>query len=147
MKFRLLFVLSLLSLSVWAQRPAAGFTADVKGQNRIAQIKIAKLTNDMKLTKAQAEKFWPVYNAFDSQRRDLNREIHQLARNISEDDDAFKKQERIQDLKQRELDLTKKYKTEFLKVISEQQYGLMLTSEERFKQALLQQLKDRNKDE
>jgi Spy/CpxP family protein refolding chaperone len=149
MKFRLLFVFLLLSLAGWAQRPSSssGFATDQKGQSRIAQIKIAKLTNDMKLTKTQAEKFWPVYNNYDRQRREINREINQLARNFSEDDDAFKKQERIQELKQRELDLTKKSKTEFLKVISEQQYGIMLTSEERFKQALLQQLKDRNKDE
>ena len=100
----------------------------------------------MKLTKVQAERFWPVYHAFNNQRREIRREIRSLSQNFSEDDDAYTKQERIQELKQKELDLTRKYKTDFLKVISEQQYGIMLVSEERFNQVLLERLKERHHD-
>lgn len=149
MKYISIGILLLLSLNVFSQgvgRVNSTNPAASTQQDRIQQIKIGKLTSDMKLTKSQAEKFWPIYNAFDSQRKEIRREIRMLSRSISEDDDAYKKQERIQNLKQKELDLTRKYKADFLRVISEQQYGVMLVSEERFNQVLLDKLKERNHD-
>jgi pyruvate/2-oxoacid:ferredoxin oxidoreductase beta subunit len=150
MKYLSLGFLLMLSIGTYAQqgpgRASVNASRTATTQDRITQIKIAKLTADMKLTKVQAQKFWPIYDAFDLQRREIRREIRSLSRNFSEDDDAYKKQERIQDLKQKELDLTKRYKADFLKVISEQQYGIMLVSEERFNQTLLETLKERNKD-
>jgi len=145
MKYISIGFLLLFSLTASAQGPGSNSNSrSSTQQDRILQIKIAKLTSDMKLTKSQAEKFWPVYHAFDNQRKEIRREIRQLSRNFSEDDDAYKKQERIQELKQKELDLTRRYKGDFLKVISEQQYGIMLVSEERFNQVLLDRLKERN---
>jgi phosphoribosylamine-glycine ligase len=41
------------------------------------------------------------------------------------------------------LDLRKKYKDEFLKVISPQQLATLIESEKEFKRLLLQQMKDR----
>ncbi len=150
MRFLYLIGILLLSLNLLAQRP--GTSGESRDQDRssqvkrISQLKKAKLASDMKLSKSQDEKFWPVYNTFDTHRRELRREINQLSRNITEDDDAYKKQEKLLDLKQRELDLIKRYKPDFLKVISEQQFGIMLTSEERFNRAVLEHLKERNKD-
>ncbi len=149
MKYISIGILLLLSLNAFSQgsgRANSTNSGASTQQDRIQQIKIAKLTSDMKLTKGQAEGFWPIYNAFDNQRKEIRREIRLLSRNISEDDDAYKKQERIQYLKQKELDLTRKYKGDFLRVISEQQYGVMLVSEERFNQVLLDRLKERNHD-
>lgn len=147
MKYISIGILLMLSLNAFSQgagRANSTNPGTSTQQDRILQIKIAKLTSDMKLTKSQAEKFWPVYNSFDNQRKEIRREIRLLSRNFSEDDDAYKKQERIQELKQKELDITRKYKGDFLRVISEQQYGIMLVSEERFNQVLLDKLKERN---
>ncbi len=150
MRYISIGILLLFSLTAFSQvssgRTSVRNSQTSNQQDRILQLKIAKLTSDMKLTKAQAEKFWPVYHAFNNQRKDIRREIRLLSRNFSEDDDAYTKQERIQELKQKELDLTRKYKTDFLKVISEQQYGIMLVSEERFNQVLLDRLRERNHD-
>lgn len=149
MKYISIGILLMLSLNAFSQgagRANSTNPGTSTQQDRILQIKIAKLTSDMKLTKSQAEKFWPIYNSFDNQRKEIRREIRLLSRNFSEDDDAYKKQERIQELKQKELDITRKYKGDFLRVISEQQYGIMLVSEERFNQVLLDKLKERNHD-
>lgn len=149
MKYISIGILLMLSLNAFSQgagRANSTNPGTSTQQDRILQIKIAKLTSDMKLTKSQAEKFWPIYNSFDNHRKEIRREIRLLSRNFSEDDDAYKKQERIQELKQKELDITRKYKGDFLRVISEQQYGIMLVSEERFNQVLLDKLKERNHD-
>lgn len=148
MKYFSLGILLFIALSTAAQQSPArtSISRNATQPDRITQIKIAKLTADMKLSKAQAQKFWPIYDAFDNQRKEIRREIRSLSRNFTEDDDAYKKTERIQDLRQKELDLTKKYKSDFLKVVTEQQYGTMLVSEERFNQVLLETLKERNRD-
>ena len=148
MKYFSLGIMLFFAVSAAAQQSPArsNNSRNATQQDRITQIKIAKLTADMKLSKVQAQKFWPIYDAFDHQRKEIRREIRALSRNFSEDDDAYKKTERIQDLRQKELDLTRKYKGDFLKVISEQQYGIMLVSEERFNQVLLETLKERNRD-
>lgn len=147
MRFILSGLFVMWSLSGMAQVPESASTYTARSQNRITQIKIAKLTNDMKLSKAQAEKFWPIYNEFDNKRININREIRQLSRNISEDDNPYKGQEKILKLKQERLDLIRQYKPSFLKVITEKQYGLMIASEENFNQTLLEKLKERNQDE
>ena len=147
MRIFLVSFLILLTGYSFAQNPARSNFRDDKAESRIVQIKIARLTADMKLSKAQAEKFWPVYNDFDKKRIDLNREIKQLSQSITEDDNPFQKQEKIQKLKQQRLDLVKTYKPDFLKIISENQYSIMITSEERFNQILLEKLKERNQDE
>lgn len=146
MRSTYIWILLLFSLNSFGQQFGERRSNAQKGQDKITQLKIAKLTSDMQMTKSQAQKFWPVYNDFDAKRRDIRRQIRQLSKNISEDDDAYKKQQRILDLKQNELDLTRTYKASFLRVITEQQYGIMLTSEERFNQVLLERLKDRQND-
>ncbi len=135
----------LLLFTILIYIPSFGQDESQQSQrNRLQQIKIAKLTGDMNLSKGQAQKFWPIYNSFDSKRTEIRREIRHLSKSISEDDDLYKKQEKILGLKQKEIDLTRSYKNEFLKVVSEQQYGAMLASEERFNQQLLDRLKRSN---
>lgn len=147
MRFILAGLFIVWSFSGMAQVPENRSSYTARSQSRITQIKIAKLTNDMKLSKAQAEKFWPIYNEFDTKRININREIRQLSKNLSEDDNPYKGQEKILKLKQQRLDLIRQYKPNFLKVISEKQYGLMIASEENFNQTLLEKLKERNQDE
>lgn len=52
--------------------------------DQIRSLKIAHLTSVMKLTKAEAEKFWPLYNTYDTKMHELrHREIVKYIRNES----------------------------------------------------------------
>lgn len=49
------------------------------GQDRhekIKALKTAYITEQLSLTKAEAEKFWPIYNAYEVQREELKDEAH-----------------------------------------------------------------------
>ncbi|MGJ5641591.1 sensor of ECF-type sigma factor [Formosa sp. S-31] len=57
----LILITVLCSLSGWAQDK----------EEKIKTLKTAYITEQLSLTKAEAEKFWPVYNAFDKKNDDL----------------------------------------------------------------------------
>ena len=60
---RSIYILILLffSLNSFGQQLREGRSNTQIGQDKITQIKIAKLTSDMRMTKTQAQKFWPIY--------------------------------------------------------------------------------------
>lgn len=45
-----------------------------KGQEKIKVFKIAFLTEKLNLTENEAEKFWPIYNAYERKKTELRRE-------------------------------------------------------------------------
>lgn len=59
-------ILFLVSISTFAQ---GGKQGEKKAQ--IKALKVAFITEELKLTSAEAEKFWPLYNAYDSEQSDL----------------------------------------------------------------------------
>lgn len=115
---------------------------------RVHALKVAYITDHINLTSEQAEKFWPIYDDFEAELRKIRFDFRakykaqpqqqspEEARNFI--DDNLDYQEAI-------LDLKKRYKTQFLKVISPQQLSNLLMAEREFKKMLLQQLQDRRR--
>ncbi len=120
---------------------------DRQGGERIRAMKVGMITQELKLNENQAEKFWPIYNSFSEEKLEIHKSIRSLSnRNnnkAASNDQLLQKQEEILDLKQDELNLEKRYRDNFLKVISAQQYTKLLETERRFNQMLLEKLKER----
>jgi hypothetical protein len=120
---------------------------DLKNKDKINAARIALISEKLKLTPAQAEKFWPVYREFTEHRMELRKQFREAERN----QDATKpKADRDQELiklghqlKQQNLDLEKNYSDRLLKVISAQQLLTLPKAEEEFRRLLLQRLQDR----
>jgi len=133
----LILMMVLLSISVQAQ-PGG------RGRERIHAIKVAYLTDKLQLTSEQSARFWPIYNTYEQDKMNLMRSYrdnNKMNENTTEDpmrsiEDDIVMQEKM-------LDLRKKYKDEFLKVISPQQLATLIESEKEFKRLLLQQIKER----
>ncbi|MEI6184745.1 MAG: hypothetical protein WCP65_04395, partial [Bacteroidota bacterium] len=104
---------------------------------RKESLKIAYITKELNLTTAEAEKFWPVYNAYQA-------EIKKVKKDYLQNQDPLVMEEQI-------LNIRKKYKDSFKKVlgsderanklfIAENEFGKMIRKEwqkraERFKKA------------
>lgn len=133
------FILMMVLLSISAQAQPGD-----RRMERVHAIKVAYLTDKLQLTSEQSARFWPVYNKYEDERKQLMRSYrkdHMGSENGSEDpmrsiDNDIAAQEKM-------LDLRKKYKDEFLKVISAQQLATLIESEKEFKRLLLQQMKER----
>ncbi|MCP9770253.1 hypothetical protein EGI22_20300 [Lacihabitans sp. LS3-19] len=142
MKNILTFIFLIISTFAFGQRPGG----QAPGGEKIKAMKIGMITNELKLTESQAEKFWPIYNAYSDEKNDVHQQIRRLSRNNGENQsnaEALKNQDKILDLQQSELDITKKYRDSFMKVISPQQYSSLLATERKFNQMLLDKLKER----
>jgi hypothetical protein len=93
-----IFVLG-LSQAGMAQPPFAG----KKIQDRMKVLKIAFITEHLALTSEEAQKFWPLYNAYDAE---IKKARHAVV------DDQLKIEEAV-------LNIRKKYKPEFKKVLND----------------------------
>ena len=96
-------------------------------QEKLQALKIAYITQRLKLTPAEAEKFWPVYNRY-------NDEIRTLRINNKNGD--------VLDNEQKLLDIRKKYKTQFENILGPQRMNDLYNAERDFRNLLIKRLKE-----
>ncbi len=120
---------------------------DPKNQEKIHLARIALISEKLKLTPEQAEKFWPIYREFTEHRMELRKQLRDAERT---QDPSKPKPERDQELiklalqlKQQNVDLEKNYSERLLKVISAQQLLTLPKAEEEFRRMLLHRLQER----
>jgi hypothetical protein len=129
-----------LSLPTYAQR---GNNPN-KGK-QIEAIKIGYLTRRLDLSPEESQKFWPVYNQYQQDLQDINHQ-RKIARSQNNDDanklvdDDFKYEDKI-------LDLKKKYRYEFKKILSPEKIKSLYIAERDFREELIKQLKNRRETE
>lgn len=103
----------------------------------IHNMKIAFITEAVELTPAESEKFWPQYNQYWSERRQIGHRRRDLFRTIKEGratEAELKEYVSIMDAEKR---LTEKYITEFKKVIPVDKVAKLFVADEDFKNFLL----------
>ncbi|PZF74212.1 Spy/CpxP family protein refolding chaperone [Taibaiella soli] len=132
----------------------AGFTAsNAQPQKerfeRIHAAKVSYITDKLNLTSEQAARFWPVYNQYDDAIRSLRRSYFDKYGQPGQNKTLSEAESRkyIDDnlnFQEAQLNLKRKYKDEFLKVLTPQQLAQLYQAERDFKGLLLQQLKDKN---
>jgi Skp family chaperone for outer membrane proteins len=99
-----------------------------QGQEKLEALKIAFITRQLNLSTDEAQKFWPVYNQYTAESRKIHQEY--------KDKDQLEMQQKL-------LDLKKKYKPEFLKVISNDKFEKLLVVEDQWRDKLKQELERR----
>ena len=100
-----------------------------KRSEKIQALKIAFITQKIELTSDEAQKFWPVYNRYET-------EIRQAYKDSKNGGDAIENEEKI-------LNVKKKYRTEFIKVIGQPKTTTLFNSEREFRGVLMRHLKDK----
>ena len=98
-------------------------------EEMVENLRIAYITKQLELTPDEAQKFWPVYNNY-------SRDVKKLIQN-----NKGKKNEL--ELEEDMLDLRKKYKSEFLKAVSEDKFNRFLRADRGFKDMLRRELERR----
>lgn len=114
----------------------AGFSSSVKAQDfkkekrteKVQALKIAFITQKLELTTDEAQRFWPVYNRYET-------EIKQAMVNNKLGGDALDNEEQI-------LSVKKRYRSEFIKVIGQPKTNTLFNAEKEFRGALMRRLKD-----
>ena len=122
---KLLLILFLFSASFSMQAQDGGNNR----QEKIEALKIAFITQKLKLTPAEAEKFWPIYNQY-------TEEIKSISKSSGSND--------VLENEQQLLNVRKKYKASFEKVIGPQKMNDLFNAEREFRNVLIKRLKSRN---
>ncbi len=130
---------------------AFGASAQQKYQQKkeeIHAVKVAFITNEIGLTSAEAEKFWPIYNTFDDKQSDIRRGFRKFQKSdenldkLSESDAAA----RVAQLQQNEdeiYELRKKYYTNLKSVLSNVKILKLKRAEENFNRKLLKDYREK----
>jgi hypothetical protein len=113
----------------------AGVTSSLQAQNfnkgnrseKVQSLKIAFITQKLELTPEQAQKFWPVYNRYET-------EIRQVVTDNKIGGDAIDNEEKV-------LNVKKRYRQEFTRIIGEAKANSLFTAEKEFRGVLMRQLK------
>lgn len=121
----ILFLICTLSLS----SQETNLTQDSDG-SRIEALKIAYITKKLNLSPDEAQKFWPVYNNYANEMREVRRE--QRRNNTSE----IETEEKI-------LKIRKKYNTEFSRTLSPEKVNTFFRSEKDFGNFVQKELSER----
>lgn len=99
------------------------------GDEKINTVKIAYITNQLNLTPAEAQKFWPIYNRYFN-------EVKKAKQQNPDDVVAF--QEKL-------VNIRKKYKADFKDVLgSDERVNKVYTAEAKFISLLRDELKNRH---
>lgn len=113
--------------------PFSGMAQDgIRGESRqrLEAIQIAYLTKELSLTTQDAEKFWPVYNKYQD-------ELRGLLKNGGEED--------VLNRQQKALDIRKKYKPDFVKILGADRTNKLFQAEDKFREMVKRELQNRQK--
>ena len=97
---------------------------------KIQALKIAFITQKLELTTDEAQKFWPLFNKYEV-------DLKQVWQDNRQATDELAKEEKI-------LNVKKKYRAEFNKIIGPPKTTILFNSEKEFRGVLMRQLKDKH---
>ncbi|MHC2990087.1 hypothetical protein OB13_00200 [Pontibacter sp. HJ8] len=140
------YLIAFLFFCAFTLAGTAAFAQNGRPQDRrenVESAKIAFLTDKMGLTTEQSQKFWPVYNEYETKRREL---VKAYRSGYREDVDQLSEQEakaRIDGLfnmREKELEMEKEYVARYQRIISYNQIIKLYRSEREFTKLLLKKL-------
>jgi len=127
----------------------AGTTAlaqEKQSKERVEAAKVAFLTDKMELTSEQAQKFWPLYNEYETKRRELIKSYRsgykQNADELSEQE-AKSRIDMMFTTREKELALEQEYAAKYARIISNKQLVKLYRGERDFTKMLLKRLDDK----
>ncbi|MFM1931905.1 MAG: hypothetical protein RL226_1208 [Bacteroidota bacterium] len=140
-----LLLFTLLSVTLAAQ------PGPPRDKEKLKQLKIAFLTEELSLTTDEAQKFWPVYNAFESERDRLEKEIRKSFKRLEETENPSKQEVlAVNELATKNRIAIARAEEEFViemvNILGPKKTIILIGSEEKFRRRVLEELRDRRRD-
>ncbi len=141
-----LFIWLIVAGSLWAQPGAGANQADIEA------LKVGFITRRLNLTADEAKVFWPVYDAYAAEMKEVKEGMRLEKRNAKKnfdlmtDKEVDEAMESMLAYKRRELDVTLKYHEEFKRVLPVRKVGQLYRAEQEFTRLLLERLQERREE-
>ena len=113
--------------------------------SKLESAKVAYISAAADLSPEESEKFWPLYNDYRREKRELRKSILKLrAANKDADEKAFSaNMKKIAELRKEEIDLDERYREKFTKVVGTKKLADVYAAEQEFNRKLLRKLAER----
>ena len=118
-------------------------------KEKIEQMKISFITDELELSPDEAQKFWPIYNEMESKikgekksQRKLEKELRENPATLSDADNKTKVTA-IFDSEQKEIAIKREYYNKIGEQIGYKKSTKLLSLEQKFKRELMKQLKEK----
>lgn len=143
MKNTILLLLSLLFVQTMF---AQGKKSNHPKKEEIKAQKVAFISTELNLTKDEAEKFWPVYNAYEDKMQNLHKEHRVLVKKMKNfdelsEEEAYTTTEKLIKLDAKKSKLRKEYLVKFSEILGKKKGAKVFYAEEKFKRELLRKIK------
>jgi Skp family chaperone for outer membrane proteins len=138
-----ILILSFILLSI------SSFSQD--RHEKIKALKTAYITEHLDLTKAEAEKFWPIYNTFEEEKVALKKEAHEDRKEIDVENlteaQANVMLAEMKTLNNRRNEIYNNLITDLQKVISAKKIVLLKKAEDDFNKKMFEEYRKRHRTE
>jgi ABC-type antimicrobial peptide transport system permease subunit len=141
MRYLIIIIITAMSFStVFAQE-------QIDPRKRIQEEKVAFFNNRLELSKAEAQKFWPVYNDYQSRKNKISNEKRTLMRYYTEnagnmtDEEITGTLNKYITFEKRETELLVSYNEKFRAILPDKKVLKIYVTEVQFKDYLLKQLR------
>lgn len=116
-------------------------------ENKIKALKVAYITENLDLSTAEAEKFWPVYNKYEAKQQNIRSTYHNKKRDINfetlTETEAQELLNEMETLNTERNNLNNKYMLELKNVLSAKKILLLKNTEDNFKRKMFKEYKKR----
>lgn len=139
-----------LPTSAQERRPGDRKSDRKEMSERLKAAKIAAITEQVQLTPEEAEKFWPVYNEFESKKEKITQNIMERFRpgegeqEEPSDEELAEMMEQRFKIEQQLLDLKIEYHKKFMDILPATKVGKLYRAEDHFKRGLMERFRQRD---
>ena len=115
---------------------------------KFRSMKIAYFTENLELTPEEAEKFWPLYNDFQSKKREVSRHRHRRPTNMDEqlasmtDQEAEKMADGMIISRKKEVELDEAFHNDLKKIFPPKKLMKYYITEHQFREYMLRKIRD-----
>jgi len=121
---------------------------DNRKDERIRSLRVAFITDKLQLTPEESEKFWPIYNEYNRERRKLrgDRRMTKKGVEVTTDEEANAMVDASFERQEKQLALKRTYYDRMKKVLPSQKLVLLERAEKQFRNKVVKEIKRRKKE-
>ena len=124
-----------------------GYSVAQGDKDKVEAIRVSFISEQLKLTTNESEKFWPVYNEYNDKVKAVRKNLRQSFKKAPDeltDKDAEDLYQLDLRSKQAEAELYKQYREKIKAIIGAKKTVKLRTAEEEFKRKIMDAIKDKN---
>jgi hypothetical protein len=105
--------------------------------------KVAYITSELELSETESQKFWPIYNSYQSEIEQLKADIDIKPSRDMSDKEAEDMMYALLENRSKEIDVQKKYIQKMKTAISARKIAMLFKAERQFKEKVVSNMKER----